>query len=97
MVTKSLFDTKTHLSALLHAVEREGEIVVITRHGKPVARIVPYEHPNVARTEALAALRQQAREEGIVLDPAEAVAPLPEDVWGAFAAAPQRRVAEDAE
>ncbi|MFW5829532.1 MAG: type II toxin-antitoxin system Phd/YefM family antitoxin [Planctomycetota bacterium] len=96
MVIKSLFDTKTHLSALIHAVERDGETVVITRHGKPVAQIVPYRQSTDARAEALATLRQRAREEGIVLDPVEAVAPLPEDVWGAFAEAPTR-VAEDAE
>lgn len=33
-------DAKTHLPSLLDAVER-GETIVITRHGKPVARIVP--------------------------------------------------------
>lgn len=33
-------DAKTHLPALLDAVER-GETVVITRHGRRVARIVP--------------------------------------------------------
>lgn len=34
------FEAKTHLSALLEEVER-GEEVVITRHGKAVARLVP--------------------------------------------------------
>jgi prevent-host-death family protein len=33
-------DAKTHLPNLLDAVER-GETIVITRHGKPIARIVP--------------------------------------------------------
>jgi prevent-host-death family protein len=31
---------KTHLSSLLDEVER-GETIVITRHGKPIARLVP--------------------------------------------------------
>jgi prevent-host-death family protein len=31
---------KTHLPQLLDAVER-GETIVITRHGRPIARIVP--------------------------------------------------------
>jgi prevent-host-death family protein len=35
-----LHEAKTHLSRLLEAVER-GEDVVITRAGKPVARLVP--------------------------------------------------------
>ena len=34
-----IFDAKTHLSSLVDEVEKGGEIV-ITRHGKPVARLV---------------------------------------------------------
>jgi prevent-host-death family protein len=34
-----IFDAKTHLSSLIDEVEKGGEIV-ITRHGKPVARLV---------------------------------------------------------
>jgi prevent-host-death family protein len=33
-------EAKTHLLGLLDAVER-GETIVITRHGRPIARIVP--------------------------------------------------------
>jgi prevent-host-death family protein len=33
-------EAKTHLPQLLDAVER-GETVVITRHGRPIARLVP--------------------------------------------------------
>ncbi len=33
-------DAKTHLPSILDEVER-GEIVRITRHGRPIARIVP--------------------------------------------------------
>ena len=35
------FEAKTKLSELLDRVER-GEEIIITRHGKPVARIVPH-------------------------------------------------------
>jgi prevent-host-death family protein len=34
------FEAKTHLSALLERVA-QGEEVVITKHGRPVARLVP--------------------------------------------------------
>ncbi|HEX5079308.1 MAG TPA: type II toxin-antitoxin system prevent-host-death family antitoxin [Geminicoccaceae bacterium] len=34
------FEAKTHLSALLDRVAR-GEEIVITKHGRPVARLVP--------------------------------------------------------
>jgi prevent-host-death family protein len=40
----SVFDAKNKLSALLDQVER-GEEVVITRRGKPIARIVPAADP----------------------------------------------------
>jgi len=36
-----MFEAKTHLSELVDRVER-GETIVITRHGEPVARLVPY-------------------------------------------------------
>jgi prevent-host-death family protein len=34
------FEAKTHLSALLEQVER-GEEIMITKHGKAIARLVP--------------------------------------------------------
>ena len=40
MITVGSFDAKTHLSSLLDKVEA-GEQVLITRHGKPVARLIP--------------------------------------------------------
>ncbi|MGH7727847.1 MAG: type II toxin-antitoxin system Phd/YefM family antitoxin [Vulcanimicrobiaceae bacterium] len=40
MKTVGIFEAKTHLSALIEGVER-GEPVVLTKNGKPVARIVP--------------------------------------------------------
>jgi prevent-host-death family protein len=43
MITVGAFEAKTHLSSLLDRVAR-GEEVVITKHGKPVARLVSAEH-----------------------------------------------------
>ena len=37
-----VFDAKTNLSQLIDRVEL-GETIVITRHGMPVARLVPYD------------------------------------------------------
>ena len=39
-------EAKVHLLRLLDAVER-GETVIITRHGKPIARIVPAPAPDL--------------------------------------------------
>jgi len=36
-----VLEAKTNLSALLDDVEATGEVIVITRHGKPVARLSP--------------------------------------------------------
>lgn len=63
-----LFDAKTHLSELVARAER-GEEVVITRHNKPVAKLVPMGRAARSRTQrrerALAALQSF---EPIVLD-----------------------------
>jgi len=40
MQTIGAFQAKTHFSALLEQVEK-GEHVIITKHGHPVARLVP--------------------------------------------------------
>lgn len=39
MITVGAFEAKTHLSTLLDRVAN-GEEIVITKHGKPVARLV---------------------------------------------------------
>jgi len=41
MRSVGVLEAKTNLSALLDDVEATGEIIVITRHGKPVARLSP--------------------------------------------------------
>ncbi len=40
MESVGLFEAKTHLSELIARAER-GEEVIITRHNKPVAKLVP--------------------------------------------------------
>ena len=44
MTTMNIHEAKTHLSELLAAVER-GEEVLISRRGKPVARLVSAAEP----------------------------------------------------
>jgi len=43
MTTIGSFEAKTHLSTLLERVAK-GETIVITKHGKHVARLVPPEN-----------------------------------------------------
>ena len=49
------YEAKTRLPELLRAVER-GETVIITRHGKPVAKLAPVEDRK--REEALQAIER---------------------------------------
>lgn len=53
-----VYEAKTHLPRLLDEVER-GETVLITRHGRPVARLMPV--PEARRRgidETIAAIRE---------------------------------------
>jgi len=50
------FDAKTRFGDLLDRVEK-GEVIVITRHGHPVARLVPFEE-SVDRERARAAVER---------------------------------------
>jgi prevent-host-death family protein len=55
--TVGAFEAKTHLSALLDRVER-GEEIVITKHGRPVARLAPMASaPSAAARQAVEQLR----------------------------------------
>ena len=63
-----IFEAKTHLSSLLDEVEKGGE-VTITRHGKPVAKLVrTTEEPSAEviaqRRAAIARLRAMAKRRG---------------------------------
>ena len=61
MMTVGAFEAKTHLSALLERVA-QGEEIVITRHGKAVARLVPADTADRRRVdEAIDKLKASRR------------------------------------
>jgi prevent-host-death family protein len=64
-----VYEAKTQLPRLLDSVER-GEVITITRHGKPIARLVPV-RPNrktvVEAVERMRAFRQQHSLDGITI------------------------------
>lgn len=65
MVTVGAFDAKTHLSSLLNKVA-QGEEVLITRRGIPVARLVPAEEAD--RRDVADAIRElRSIREGVSL------------------------------
>jgi prevent-host-death family protein len=59
--TIGAFEAKTHLSALLERVA-QGEEIVITRHGKPLARLVPVATIDRARVDGTIAKLKTLRQ-----------------------------------
>jgi prevent-host-death family protein len=74
--TVGAYEAKTHLSSLLDRVEK-GESVMITRNGRPVARLVPAETARPTPAEisetvaALGSLRAELAARGIRVTPTE--------------------------
>ncbi|MCY0899645.1 MAG: type II toxin-antitoxin system prevent-host-death family antitoxin [Firmicutes bacterium] len=46
------YEAKTHLAELLDAAEK-GETIIVTRRGKPIAKITPY-RPSAMTIDAIA-------------------------------------------
>lgn len=70
-MTVGLFEAKTHLSELVNQVSAGGEDVVITRRGKAVARIVPFDtraEVDAALSRLLAARQESTPGEGSLRD-----------------------------
>jgi len=75
MKNVGIFEAKTHFSALIGEAER-GETIVVTRNGKPVARIVP--------AEAASKKRAMGFDDGLGYIADDFDAPLPPDLSKAF-------------
>ncbi|MEE8187644.1 MAG: type II toxin-antitoxin system prevent-host-death family antitoxin [Kiloniellales bacterium] len=62
------FEAKTHFARLLERVAK-GEQIVITKHGAPVARLVPFAKPDGERARRaisrLKAFRKGSRLDGL--------------------------------
>lgn len=85
MITAPVNEAKTKLTELLRAVEA-GERVVITRHGKPVAELVPpTEKPPYRNTWSLEAIEEYKRAHGMSMErieiPEDFDDPLPDSFW----------------
>ena len=83
MQSVNIHAAKTHLSRLLQRVA-QGEVIVIAKAGRPIARIVP-----VSPARGLADLLGVDR--GRLRIAADFNAPLPDRVLSAFEGAPSRR------
>ncbi|MCY3597428.1 MAG: type II toxin-antitoxin system Phd/YefM family antitoxin [Rhodospirillales bacterium] len=58
--TIGAYEAKTHLPSLLDRVAR-GESLTITRHGKPVARLVPVAGDRALAKQAAARIEERRR------------------------------------
>lgn len=71
-----LYDAKNKLSALVAEVEESGREIVITRHGKPAARLAPIAPASTAESRAALGARLRASRERIAREHPASLAPL---------------------
>ena len=82
--TSSVYEAKAKLSAFINQVQRTREPLVLTRHGKPVAKLVPCDTQGDTEAETLAQLHAAARKSGITYTIDQITAPIPAEEWGAL-------------
>jgi prevent-host-death family protein len=61
VITVGASEARTRLANLIRAVER-GDTVIITRHGKPVAQLVPTKDERARVAEAMESIRRLRRQ-----------------------------------
>jgi prevent-host-death family protein len=71
--TMAVSQFKTHVLQIISQITESREQLVITKRGKPVARILPYEEPSSSPTPG--------RLSDTLVFEEDIVAPLGEDIW----------------
>ena len=84
-ITSTVYDAKAKLSAYINQVQRTREPLVLTRYGKPVAKLIPCDEQGDSEDEALAQLHAAAKQSGIAYTFEQITAPLPIEEWGTLA------------
>ena len=75
MISVNIHEAKTHLSRLLARVAA-GEEIIISKAGKPMAKLSPLSKPRTNRVPGL--------DKGVIQIPDDFDAPLPEDLLEQF-------------
>ena len=75
MISVNVHEAKTHLSRLLERVAA-GEEILISKAGKPMAKLTPLSKPQVNRVPGL--------DKGVIKIPEDFDAPLPDDLLQLF-------------
>ena len=71
----SISEFKAKSLSLLEQVHRTGEVITVTKHGKPIARVIP--HPGSTEKPVSGKL------EGSILEESDIVTPLGGKLWKA--------------
>ena len=72
MISVNVHEAKTHLSRLLKRVAA-GEEILISKAGKPMAKLTPLSKPQANRVPGL--------DKGVIQIPDDFDAPLPDEFW----------------
>ena len=88
--TSTVYEAKAKLSAFINQVQRTREPLVLTRYGKPVAKLIPCDEQGDSEEETLAQLHAAAKQSGIAYTPEQLTAPLPIEEWGSLAVRARR-------
>lgn len=83
--TSTVYEAKAKLSACISRVQRTREPLVLTRYGKPVAKLIPCDEHGDSEDETLAQLHAAAKQSGIAYTSEQLTAPLPIEEWGTLA------------
>ena len=75
MKTLSVSEFKTHALSVLKTVAESGEQVIVTKRGKPVARVIPYQEPG-KKTEP-------GKLAGTITFEKDVITPLGPEIWEA--------------
>jgi len=75
MISVNVHEAKTHLSRLLERVAA-GEEILISKAGKPMAKLTPLSKPQINRVPGL--------DKGVIKIPEDFDAPLPDDLLQLF-------------
>lgn len=75
MISVNVHEAKTHLSRLLERVAA-GEEILISKAGKPMAKLTPLSKPQINRVPGL--------DKGVIKIPDDFDAPLPDDLLQSF-------------
>ena len=75
MKTMSISEFKAKALGVLDKVARTGEPIIVSKRGKPIVKVVPFE----LDSEVLV----PGRMKGTVLEEIDIISPLGPDLWGA--------------